>query len=278
MYRKSFESQGVKMYRLLTNEEKIKISTELNNSPFRVITDGEKIWVLKHNNNADCEKRDLLGFLLGKDFCNVTEVKLLDEQELENIKQFANQEESFNVNNTFLVRLAHSYTLEELSCKILEEAVATELVYSIWIRRRDAHVDNRVYVKGIPIFYDYHVAFLGESDLGDVNTFFSQVGDHGRAGRWRVKILNDFLTRFTRGIHKSEMGAYHYVNDLASFYQLIEKSKTTLREKVPNQLEKLVRQAKFTNTTETQIINLLKGNLTTLDGDVSKMLEIVGKD
>ena len=74
------------------------------------------------------------------------------------------------------------------------------------------------------------------------------------------------------------MGAYHYVNDLASFYQLIEKSKTTLREKVPNQLEKLVRQAKFTNTTETQIINLLKGNLTTLDGDVSKMLEIVGKD
>ncbi len=274
MYRKFIESQGVKMYRLLTNEEKIKISTELNNSPFRVITDGGKIWVLKHNNNTDCEKRDLLGFLLGKDFCNVTEIKLLNEQELEDIKQFANQE-SFNVNNTFLVRLAHSYSLEELPCQILEEAVATELVYSTWIRRRDAHVDNRVYVKGIPLFYDYHVAFLGESDLGDVNIFFSQTDDHGRAGRWRVKILNDFLTRLTRGVHKSEMGAYHYVDDLTSFYQYVEKSKARLKEKVTDQLEKLVRQAKFTNTTETQIIDLLKKNLATLDSDVSKMLEVI---
>ena len=262
------------MYRLLTNEEKIKISTELNDSPFRVITDGEKIWVLKHNNNADCEKRDLLGFLLGKDFCNVTEVKLLDEQELENIKQFANEQESFSVNNTFLVRLAQSYSLDELPCKVLEEAVAAELVYSVWIRRRDAHVDNGVYVKGIPLFYDYHVAFLGETDLADINVFFAQTSDYGRAGRWRVKILNDFLTQLTRGVSKVEMGAYHYVNDLDSFYQYVEKSKARLKEKVTDQIEKLVQQVKFTNTIETQIVNLLKKNLDTLDADVSKMLEI----
>lgn len=265
------------MYRMLTKYEKIKISPGLSNSPFRIITDGEKTWVLKHNNNIDCEKRDLLGYLLGKDFCNVTEVRLLSEQELENIKQFANQDESFSINNTFLVRLAHSYLLDELPCKILEEAVATELVYSTWIRRRDAHVDNRVYLKGISLFYDYHVAFLGEPDLADINVFFTQTSDYGRAGCWRVRLLNDYLTQLTRGVSKVEMGAYHYVNDLDSFYRSIEKSKAVLKEKVADQVENLVRQAKFTDTTESQIVDLLKRNLDTLDADISKMLEIVGK-
>lgn len=263
------------MYRILTNEEKLKISPGLNNSPFRIITDGEKTWVLKHNNNTDCEKHDLLGYLLGKDFCNVTEVRLLSEQELENIKQFASQDESFSTNNTFLVRLAHSYSLDELPCKVLEEAVATELVYSTWIRRRDAHVDNRVYVKGIPLFYDYHVAFLGELDLADINVFFSQTSDYGRAGCWRVRILSNFLTQLTRGISKVEMGAYHYVNDLDSFYQYVEKSKAVLKEKVANQIENLVRQVRFTATTEAQIVDLLKKNLDTLDTDISKMLEVL---
>lgn len=266
------------MYRLLTNEEKIKISPELNNSPFKVITDEEKIWVLKHNNNTDGEKHDLLGFLLGKDFCNVTEVKLLNEQELENIKQLTTPQESFNVNNTFLVRLAHSYVLEELPCKLLEEAVATELVYSTWIRRRDAHVDNRVYVKGIPIFYDYHVAFLGESDLKDVNIFFAQTSDHGRAGRWRVKVLSDFLTRLTRGITKLEMGAYHYVDALDSFYQYVEKSKILLRERLANQIETRVKQVNFDSNSEVGITDFLKKNVETLDADVNKMIEIIKKD
>lgn len=266
------------MYRILTNDDKLKISPGLNNSPFRIISDGEKIWVLKHNNNTDCEKRDLLGFLLGKDFCNVTEVKLLNEQELENIKQFANQQETFNINNTFLVRLAHSYSLEELPCKILEEAVATELVYSTWIRRRDAHVENRVYVKGIPLFYDYHVAFLGEQNLADINIFFAQTDDYGRAGRWKVKLLNDYLTQLTRGINKAELGAYHFVNDLKSFYGYVEKSKAVLREKEANQIKNIVHQAKFADTTEAQIVNLLKKNLNALETDISKMLEVVSND
>jgi hypothetical protein len=234
--------------------------------------------VLKHNNSTDGEKRDLLGFLLGKEYCNVTEVKLLSEQELDNIKQFANSEESFSVNNTFLVRLVHSYSLEELPCKVLEEAVAMELVYSTWIRRRDTHVDNRIYIKGIPIFYDYHVAFLGEPDLADINVFFMQTSDYGRAGRWRVKILNDFLTQLTRGINKVEMGAYHFVNDLNSFYWYVEKCQTILKENVPNQIENLVCQVNFTTTTEAQIIDFLKKNLDTLEADVKKMLEIIRRD
>lgn len=267
------------MFRLLSSEERAKIAKGLlNEGRYRIVTDEEKIWVIKHNNYPDSLKRDLLGFLLGKGIFNIPEVRLLNNQQLEEIKQFASQGESFDINNTFLVRLAHSYSSEELPCKTIEEAVATELVYSIWIRRRDAHIDNRTYVKGIPIFFDFHIAFLGESDLVDINVFFSQTQDHGRAGLWRVKVWTDFLGQFTGTINPIEIGAYHFVNDLNSFYQYVNKSKTILKENIANRVETLVHQVNFTGATETQVIDLLKRNLATLDGDVSKMLEIVRKD
>jgi len=267
------------MYRLLSSEEKARISKGLlNEGRYRIITDEENFWVLKHNSYQDCEKRDLLGFLLGKDFFNIAEVILLNDQQLEEIKQFVYPGELFTVNNTFLVRLAHSYSPRALLCKTLEEAVATELVYSLWIRRRDAHIDNRTYIKGIPIFFDFHIAFLGESDLADINVFFSQTQDHGRAGLWRVKVWKDFLAKFTGAINPIEIGAYHFVNDLNSFYQHVEKSKTILKEKIVNQVEACVRQVNFANTTETQVIEFLKRNIDTLDADIKQMFEVVGKD
>lgn len=263
------------MFKLLQNEEKATISIGLINSPFRIVSNGSKNWVLKHNNNPDSEKRDLLGYLLAKNFANVVEVKLLPAADLQEIKQFALPQEAFALNNTFLVKLAHSYRANELNCKSLEEAVAMELVYSVWIRRRDAHVDNRVYVDGIPVFYDYHVAFLGEPDLADINVFFSQLSDYGRAGRWRVKLLGDFLTQLTRGINKNQLGAYHYVTDLNSFYEKVENSKAVLREKVRDQIDSIVSSVQFSQDAETQIIAFLKKNSDTLDADVSRMLEVV---
>lgn len=263
------------MFKLLQNEKKATTSIGLINSPFRIVSDGSNNWVLKHNNNPDGEKRDLLGYLLAKDFANVVEIKLLSLAELEDVKQFATPQEVFTLNNAFLVKLAHSYSLDELNCKSLEEAVAMELVYSVWIRRRDAHVDNRVYVGGIPVFYDYHVAFLGEQDLADINVFFSQLSDYGRAGRWRVKLLGDFLTQLTRGINKNQLGAYHYVTDLNSFYKKVENSKAVLREKARDQIDSIVSLVQFSQDAETQIIAFLKKNLDTLDADVNRMLEVV---
>lgn len=267
------------MYRLLSNEEKARIAKGLlNEGRYRIITDEEKIWVIKHNKYLDSLKRDLLGFLLGKGIFNIAEVRLLNNQRLEEIKQFVHPRETFDITNTFLVRLAHSYSPEELPCKTIEEAVAAELVYSVWIRRRDAHIDNRTYVKGIPIFFDFHIAFLGESALIDINVFFSQTQDYGRAGLWRVKVWNDFLGQFTGAINAVEIGAYHFVDDLNSFYQYVEKSKTILKEKIANQVETLVHQVNFATSTETQIVDFLKKNIDTLDGDVSEMLETINKD
>lgn len=236
---------------------------------------GQKSWVIKHSGNEDFAKRDLLGFLLGKDFCNISEVKTLSEQELENTKQFSFPSEYFNSSNTILVRLAHSYVIEELPCKTLEEAVASELVYSVWIRRRDAHTENRVYVKGIPMFFDFHVAFLGEPNLSDIDVFFSQTQDYGRAGLWRVKTWNDFLNQFTGSIHPNAIGSFHFINDTDSFYRCVDSNKVKLKEKVSSKIDDCVQQVKFDTAREAEIKAFLKRNLETLDSDINKMIGII---
>ena len=177
-----------------------------------------------------------------------------------------------------MVRLAHSYSIEELPNKTLEEAVATELVYSVWVRRRDAHTENRVYVKGIPIFFDFHVAFLGEPNLSDINVFFSQTEDYGRAGLWRVKTWGDFLKQFTGSIHPNAIGPFHFVNDTESFYQHVKLTKTKLKEKVSSKIDDYVQRVKFDSVREAEIIKFLKKNLETLDQDVNKMVETIRQD
>lgn len=263
------------MFRQLTQEERIKIAECLRNEGrFRIVTDGGKIWVIKHNHHQDSEKRDLLGYLLGKDFLNVAEVKLVTNPEVESLKLLLGSSE-IRKDDTFLVRLAHSYTLQEIPCRTVEEATAAELVYSVWIRRRDPHIDNRVYIEGVPIFFDFHIAFLGEPELADATNFFSQTSDYGRAGLWRVKKWGPFLQEFTGAIHPNTIGAFHFVHDLDSFSQYIEKGKDTIRTKIAPKAEALVHSVNFSPEVTTQIIEFLKRNLGTLDTDVNRMIEVV---
>ena len=267
------------MFRLLSSQERSQIAPGLGNEiPFRVISDGKRVWVIKHRPRINCGKRNLLGYLLGHDFCNVCEVKLLNKESLEELKQFAYPHESFNTSNTFLVRLAQTYSLGELPCKTVEEAIATELVYSIWIRRRDTTLDNRVYLKGVPIFFDFHIAFLGEEDLADINVFFSQTQDHGRAGLWRIIAWNDFPAQFTGEINPIQVGTTHFINSEASFYQQVDKSKTILKRELANKIETIVNKVSFSSEVEEQIINFLINNLNTLDSDVNRMLGVLIKN
>jgi hypothetical protein len=64
--------------------------------------------------------------------------------------------------------------------------LAHELVFSLWVRRRDAHSFNRIYQHGVPIFFDSGTAFLGEPDLVDLDRFFRTGPDPGYAGLWAI--------------------------------------------------------------------------------------------
>jgi hypothetical protein len=82
-----------------------------------------------------------------------------------------------------LIRLGQTYVAEELIVKDNDAAIAGELAFCLWVRRRDPHAWNRVYIGGVPIFFDQHVAF----DTRSLDEFFEPGGDGSYPSRWRVR-------------------------------------------------------------------------------------------
>lgn len=266
-------------YILLSDDDRKRFALELVGKEHILVKDSEKVWVVKHKpSSVNEEKRDALGFLLGREFANVAEVKILNQEEHKEIQSLTSKDESSTPENTFLVRVAGSYSTDELPCKTLEQATAIELVYSIWIRRRDTHVDNRVYLDAIPIFFDFQTAFLGEPHLADINTFFSiPPTDYGQAGAWKVKLLKKWLTKLTRGEgHKPIMGGYHYVNNIEEFEKEVKKAIDVIKTKTDkNTWEKMIVDVGFASPDRENISIFLGTNLENLERDVSLMLKQV---
>mgnify|MGYP001607242830 CR=1 FL=1 len=244
-----------------------------------VIKDQDKFWFVKYKpGTRDQEKRDLLAYLLGKDICNVSEIKLLSDSEHAEIKTKLNLDQGSNKNNTFLVRLAGSYSLSELPNQTLEAAVATELVYSIWIRRRDTHSLNRVYLDGIPIFFDHETAFLADPQWAHSTMFFRNNLDYGHPGYWRVKTISSsekMETIQARNTHNINNRAHHYVYNLEDFKKEIVKAEESVKNLASSDLKQTIIQAGFNQAEAESIDNFLKNNLVTLSNDIAQMKEII---
>lgn len=264
-------------YTLVSDEDIKKYAPELLGQGHFVVSGDGKLWRVKHKpGSVDDEKRDLLGYLLGCKFANVAEVKLLTPQEHEQIKILTDKDKNSLPTNTFLVRLAGTYSPEELLCKTLDEAVATELVYSTWIRRRDTHVLNRAYVGGIPVFFDFQTAFLGEKELADIKIFFSEPpADYGRASAWRVRESSDIITTSQARAGDNRV---HCVRDLPAFKKQIDFAVIKLRDNLKEGWEDFISQAGFNSHQKDEIVNFLKRNLESLEEDLKLMQEIIFKD
>jgi len=267
---------GVK-YLLISEEDRLKYAPELYGRGHILVTDGQKIWVVKHKpGTVNEEKRDLLSYLLGKDFANIAEVKLLNPEEHQQICALSHKGEDSTPGNTFLVRLGGSYSLNELPCKTVEKSVATELVYSTWIRRRDTHADNRVYISGIPIFFDHQTAFLSESKYAHTTAFLKINPDYGHPAFWRVKQISGAMTtEKSRGVEKQEDKAHHYVNDLDLFKEKLNNAEKLLKEIISQDLKSLIKSAGFDDISADVINNFLLNNLYTLPNDLKQMKEII---
>lgn len=262
-------------FRIITDEEHKTYSPELVGSQHIIINDGSKFWIVKQ---SDGLKRELLGYLLGKHIANVAEIKRLDAEEHSQIKLLTGKDDISTLENTFLVRLAGSYLKDELLHKTQEEAVAAELVFSTWIRRRDAHVDNRVYIEGIPIFYDHGVAFLREPDRAHITIFFKANNDYGHASFWRVKeVAGMMTTKQARAVDKSVKGAYHYVNDMESFKKRVKVMEKYLRDSLPPYWKNYVYEAGFQGSEAEIIYSFLNDNLRNLANDLENMEEVIFK-
>ncbi len=263
-------------YVLPLTEEIVKFAADLLPC---VIKDRDKYWFVKYKpGTRDQEKRDLLAYLLGKSICNVSEVKLLSDSEHAEIKTKLNLDEGSNINNTFLVRLAGSYSLSELPNQTIEKAVATELVYSIWIRRRDTHALNRVYVDGIPIFFDHETAFLAEPRWAHSTMFFRDNPDYGHPGYWRIKKLSSsekMETMKARSTPNPNDRAHHYVYNLGEFKKEIVKAEESVKNLTSSNLKQTIIEAGFNQAEADHIDNFLKNNLFTLSNDIEQMKEII---
>lgn len=98
-----------------------------------------------------------------------------------------------------LIRVGQTLTLNELPIRDLDEAIASELAYSVWVRRRDPSYWNRVYVDGVPVFFDHHIAFGTEHDHRSLDGFLSPGPDGGYAGQWRLRTLGQSGVPTTMG-------------------------------------------------------------------------------
>lgn len=84
-----------------------------------------------------------------------------------------------------LIRVVQTYALTELPVQDNDVAIARELVFCLWARRRDASPWNRAYVGGVPVFFDQHVAF----EFCSLNAFLAPGSDGGYPSQWRVQLL-----------------------------------------------------------------------------------------
>ena len=150
-----------------------------------VSIDGE-LWFVKCKSSGE-RSRDLLASLIGQGWLNIPEVRSLGAEQFSQLADCGvSLPQEADVANTYLVRFGPDMDVNEVPLKDPDQALAYELVFSMWIRRRDAHAFNQIYKSGVPIFYDFGTAFLGEPRLADLNRFF------GPAEKFRVaRIVED---------------------------------------------------------------------------------------
>jgi hypothetical protein len=200
--------------------------------PYPVVFDGRTTWIVKAGGDP-YQLPERLAWILGRAICNVAEVKRLSEEELAAVHAAAISMPGRAVamaatpDNTWLVRLAGSYTLAELPRADSDSATAYELAYSLWIRRRDAHVCNRDYVLGVPVFFDHHIAFGIEADNVDLDRFFRDDGDFGYVPRWRVVESDQAWT--TAQVRQQKWLAVHFVRSRQRFEQHFSEAVETIR-------------------------------------------------
>lgn len=198
-----------------------------------VDVDGER-WVLKPEG-----RKELLGYLLGAGLVNVAEVRLAPKSPAPRMA---------------LVRLAENYRRADLPVQDLDEAVASELAYSLWIRRRDTHGFNRAYVDGVPLFFDHGAAFEYER----LRRFFRSGPDNGYVPSWRVVRWEDHPTTLeVRMRNAVSARAIHAVADRGRFFERLGGWVDLLRDRSVKSIEDAVRGAGYGRARADQLVRFL---------------------
>lgn len=252
------------------------ISPRRGSSIKEVVAYGDgKLWFLNTVGNVDPLRtpRSCLGYLLGKPFANVAEIQALTEEAAQELRNIGLPGAS---SRCFIVREASGYIVGELPCKGLDEAIAAELVFSLWIRRRDVHNENHSFTcDGLPVFFDFDVAFVAEGTGEGIEEFFSRA-DRGYAGSWRVFEVPEadlpVTTTYSRGLgHQSSLLPVRSFSTFRDYcYRVAEAIQTDNRN-----IADLADEAKMEPTERDKIVRLLKRGRSVITNEVETMLKLV---
>jgi hypothetical protein len=221
--------------------------------------------------------REVFAWRLGQPWLNIAEVVYPDNVQGANWRGGRPFEEHGNA-SLVLVRIGQDYKSEELPIQDLDTAIATELVFSTWIRRRDAHPWNRTYISGLPIFFDHHIGFGAEAANLPIATFLRVGDDGGYAGRWRVRTLPASETPTTSGEREASGGrmAIHRIRDVARFPSLLHDAVSRIRQFDRFELTSL---AKSSRVTQPEIlVEFLAQTQDRLDDELAKLQAVLWKD
>jgi hypothetical protein len=245
----------------------------------RVVHFDGKHWFVKFKHNIEEMKRDYLAYILGRNWTNIAEVRPLSEREFTDLHHIGIVTPKWaTVANTFLVRLGQDYVFDQLPNTDIDSAVACELIFSLWTRRRDTHAANRAYINGIPVFFDHQTSFLGEAHLRNLDVFFSSGQDAGYAGRWRVEIAapeTTFTTLGIRRIGKTKNMAIHYIRDYASFNKAIQDASEHILRQSREEWFQAMREVGYCKSKSDKIITFLEENCAELGAAIERMRSVI---
>lgn len=237
-----------------------------------------RYWYIKKKNKVQ-KKRDMLAYLLGKSWTNVAQTRTLNHFLVRKIRKPYKIAGAMG-RNTWLVKIGQLYSEHDLTIRDLDAAVAAELVFSMWIRRRDTHSYNRVYAEetATPVFFDHQTAFLGEEHLKDIGVFFDQgILKDGHAGTWRVREHDGqaITTQIVRAYETEKRPlTIHFVNNIPNCRQHIDRIvHHTVHQSWD--LNQMIRKAGFAYDERQKIHAFLLNNLNNLKNHAEVMKNIV---
>jgi len=237
-----------------------------------------RLWILNTVGNVDPLRppRARFGYLLGAPFANVTQIELLSESDAQVLQQVGLREAT---ERCFLARIASHYERQELPCLCLDSAVAGELVFSLWIRRRDTHNMNRAYTAdGIPVFFDFDVAFLAENEGEELSEFFGR-GGLGYAGSWRVREVPGedlpISTEYARAM--GNQSSIHPITSLGGFRQYCVEIAEAIADD-HRSVRHLAVEARLGNAELDKVVHLLERGRSSIRDDINTMLRVVTQE
>lgn len=252
----------------------------------RLVRHDGALWFVKsgYEKHPGARERDRLGYLLGRDLANVAEVRCVDADGLDALRAMDMDLHPYvHPEHVWLSRFAPDYAGTPLRCASLEHAMAAELVYSLWIRRRDAHAFNRSFVEGLPIFFDHETAFLGEPDLVHAERFFREGPNPGYAGLWRIAVdprpVLDTPERRRRERARFEDARPHPVRlpvrDRERFWRALDAARDAIAPIRRRTIAARVEEAGFRAAEARSITAFLRRGQTKLAREVERLKELL---